>query len=128
MTANEEQREMTRIEKAPEIAMADIHENPLLNYPHVIVTLMKQRAIKIVKAELAAKGVRIWDVTSAQLQLLAQAYVQSHREEMIRVACDTVRIADGLRQLAEQEAKRRAKAKRDCDVARSGRAIGSDRK
>ena len=115
--------------KPPEIATTtDIHDNPLLNYPHVICSLMKQRAIKIVKAELAAKGVRIWDVTSAQLQLLAQAYVQSHREEMIRVACDTVRIADGLRQLAEQEAKRRAKAKRDCDVARSGRAIGSDRK
>ena len=109
MTANEQQREMTRA-KPPEIAMANIHENPLLNYPHVIVTLMRQRAIKIVKQRLAAEGVRIWDVTSAQIQLLAQAYVAEHREEMIRVACDTVRIADGLRELAEQEARRRAKA------------------
>ena len=102
--------------KPPEIAMSDIHENPLLNYPHVIVTLMRQRAIKIVKAELVAKGVQIWDVTSAQILLLAQAYVAEHREEMIRVACDTVRIADGLRQVAEQEARRRAKARRDRDV------------
>jgi len=84
----------------------------------------RQRAIKIVKAELAAQGIKLWDVTSAQIQLLAQAYVQSHREEMIRVAIDTVRIADGLRQLAEQEAKRRAKA-RACDCDRSDR---SDRK
>jgi hypothetical protein len=117
---------MTRVEKPQEIAMSDIHDNPLLNYPHVIVTLMRQRAIKIVKQELAAQGIKLWDVTSAQIQLLAQAYVQSHREEMIRVACDTVRIAHGLRELAEQEARRRAKARaRDCDVARSGRAIGS---
>jgi hypothetical protein len=115
MTANEERRSMTSV-KPPEIAMSDIHENPLLNYPHVIVTLMRQRAIKIVKAELVAKGVQIWDVTSAQILLLAQAYVAEHREEMIRVACDTVRIADGLRQVAEQEARRRAKARRDRDV------------
>jgi len=97
-----EQR-MSRIEKPQEIAMSDIHENPLLNYPHVIVTLMRQRAIKMVKRELAAQ---IWDVTSAQIKLLAQAYVSSHRDELIKVACDTVRIADGLRELAEQEAKR----------------------
>ena len=59
---------------------------------------------------------RIWDVTSAQIQLLAVAYVQAHRDEMIRVACDTVRIADGLRELAEQEARRRAKERgRDDD-------------
>ena len=115
---------MTRVEKPQEIAMSDIHDNPLLNYPHVIVTLMRQRAIKIVKQELAAQGIKLWDVTSAQIQLLAQAYVQSHREEMIRVACDTVRIAHGLRELAEQEARRRAKARaRDCD-----RSDTSDRK
>jgi hypothetical protein len=42
--------------KPPEIAVANIHDNPLLNYSHVIVTLMRQRAIKIVKQELAAQG------------------------------------------------------------------------
>ena len=45
---------MSRIEKPQEIATTDIHDNPLLHYPHVIVALMRQRAIKIVKAELAA--------------------------------------------------------------------------
>src|SRR6516164_6178631 len=118
---------MTRVEKPQEIAMSDIHDNPLLNYPHVIVTLMRQRAIKIVKQELAAKGIKLWDVTSAQIQLLAAAYVQAHREEMIKVACDTVRIADGLRELAEQEARRRAKARaragHDYDVVRNVRPI-----
>jgi hypothetical protein len=42
---------------------------------------------------------------------LALAYVQAHRDELIKVACDTVRIADGLRELAKQEARRRAKAR-----------------
>jgi hypothetical protein len=90
----------------------DIHDLPLLNYPHVIVTLMRQRAIKMVKHEIAAKGLRLNDFTAAQIQTLASAYAQAHRDELIKVACDTVRIADGLRELAEAEAKRRAKAAR----------------
>jgi hypothetical protein len=105
----------------------DIHDLPLLNYPHVIVTLMRQRAIKIVKRQLAAQGIGLHQVTSAQIQLLAQAYVQSHREEMIRVACDTVRIADGLRELAEQEAKRRARARKNAQADLSMKQITQKR-
>jgi len=49
--------------------------------------------------------------------LLAEAYFASHRNECVRVAIDTIRIADGLRQLAEKEARRRAKeARRAKDV------------
>jgi hypothetical protein len=114
------------VEKSPEIAMSNIHDDPLLHYPHVIVTLMRQRAIKIVKRELAAQAIPIWNVTSAQIQLLAQAYVAEHREEMIRVAIDTVRIADGLRELAEAEAKRRAKA-RAAPKGRDYVAIGDNK-
>jgi hypothetical protein len=95
----------------------DIHDLPLLNYPHVIVTLMRQRAIKMVRHEIAAKGLRLHDFTSAQIAMLAEAYAQAHRDELIRVACDTVRIADGLRELAEAEARRRAKARPKTDVA-----------
>jgi hypothetical protein len=89
----------------------DIHDLPLLNYPHVIVTLMRQRALKMVRAEIAAKGLRLGDFTSAQIQMLASAYTHAHRDELIRIACDTVRIADGLSELAEAEARRRAKAR-----------------
>jgi len=87
-----------------------IHDAPLEHYPGVIATLIRQRTLKIVKQQLQAKGVRIWDVTHRDLALLAEAYFFSHREECIRVACDVVRIADGLRQLAEKEARQRAKA------------------
>jgi len=40
-----------------------IHDAPLEHYPGVIATLIRQRTLKIVKQQLQAKGVRIWDVT-----------------------------------------------------------------
>ena len=70
---------MTRVEKPQEIAMSDIHENPLLNYPHVIVTLMRQRAIKIVKRELAAQGRQI--AISASAKRLPTVY--GYREHVV---------------------------------------------
>jgi len=77
----------------------------------LIVTLIRQRTIKVVKRELQAKGVRIWDVTQCDLVRLAEAYFESHRAELIRVAIDTVRTAHDLQSLAESEARRRAKAR-----------------
>ena len=83
---------------------SSIHDAPLANYPGVIATLIRQRTIK-------AKGVRIWDVTSCDLARLAEAYFESHRAELIRVAIGTIRTAASLQQLAESEARRRAKAR-----------------
>jgi hypothetical protein len=94
--------------------MMMIHDEPLRWYPGVIATLIKQRTLKIVKKELAAKGVRIGDMTHRDLVLRAEAYFLAHSAECVRVAIDTIRIADGLRQLAEAaEAKRRAKQPKD---------------
>jgi hypothetical protein len=88
-----------------------IHDAPLTKHPSLIATLIRQRTIKIVKRELAAKAVRIWDVTQCDLVRLAEAYFESHRAELIRVAIDTVRTAHDLQSLAEREARRRAKAR-----------------
>jgi hypothetical protein len=44
-----------------------IHDDPLGNYPGVIATLIRQRTLKIVKQQLAAKGVWIGHVTQADL-------------------------------------------------------------
>jgi hypothetical protein len=93
--------------------MTTIHDAPLTNYPRLIVTLIRQRTLKIVKRELKAQGVELEQVPSAYIRALAQAYVESHRAELIRVACDTVLTADRLRRLAESEAQRRAKAYAD---------------
>jgi hypothetical protein len=102
------ERPMTRAEK-PEIA--SIHDNPLEFYPSVIACLVRFKAVKCVKREIAAAGIKLGDVTNAQIQLLAQAYAEGHRDELIRVACDMVRTGAELQRLAEQEARRRAKAK-----------------
>ena len=94
-----------------EIAMLSIHDDPLANYPHLIATLAMQKTIRIVKRELAAKGVKLHDVEMRDIKLSAEAYLSSHRAELIRLAIDTVVTADSLRQLAESEARRRAKAR-----------------
>jgi hypothetical protein len=90
-----------------------IHDAPLTNYPRLIATLIRQRTIKIIKRELLAQGVELGQVPSAYIRALAQAYFESHRAELIRVACDTVLTADRLRQMAESEAQRRAQAHAD---------------
>jgi hypothetical protein len=93
--------------------MMMIHDEPLRWYPGVIATLIKQRTLKIVKQELAAKGKRIGDMSHRDLVLLAEAYFLAHSAECVRVAIDTIRVADGLRKLAEAEGKRRAKQPKD---------------
>jgi hypothetical protein len=95
-----------------EIAMS-IHDAPLTNYPRLIATLIRQRTLKIVRRELQAQGVELEQVPSAYIRALVQAFVESHRAELIRVACDTVLTADRLRRLAESEAQRRAEAYAD---------------
>jgi hypothetical protein len=72
-----------------------------------------KRVLKIVKRELKAQGVELEQVPTVYIRALAQAYVEGHRAEVIRVACDTVVTADRLRRLAENEAEGRAKAHAD---------------
>jgi hypothetical protein len=88
-----------------------IHDAPLTNYPRLIATLVRQRTIKIIKRELLEKGIALGQLAPYQVKMLAEAYFESHRNELIRVACDTVLTADRLRQMAESEAQRRAKAR-----------------
>ena len=90
--------------------MTTIHDAPLTNYPRLIATLIRQRTLKIIKREIQARGVELGQVPSAYIRALAEAYFESHRAELIRVACDTVLTADRLRQMAENEAQRRAQA------------------
>ena len=96
----------------------------------MIATLIRQRTLKIIKKELEAKGVALGQVLPVELRALCEAYFESHRSEMIRFACDTVRIGAGLYQIAEREAHRRAMARAALSLAkgRDYEAMGSDRK
>jgi hypothetical protein len=88
--------------------MTTIHDAPLTNYPRLIATLIRQRTLKIARRELQAQGVELEQVPSAYIRALAQAYVESHRAELIRVACDTFLTADRLRRLAQRRAQAHA--------------------
>jgi hypothetical protein len=85
-------------------------DRPLEFYPGVIATLIQQRTLKIVKAELRAKGKQVRDFSRRDLVLLAEAYFASHRDECLKVAIDTVRTGAELQRLAEKEARQRPTA------------------
>lgn len=94
-----------------EIAM--IHANPMRYYPHMIHTLAFQRAIRIIKKQIAADGVRLGDVTSRDLKIWANYYLEAHRAELIEATIEWVRDDPVFLKLGENEARRRAKAQKE---------------
>jgi hypothetical protein len=102
-----------------------IHDDALANYPSLIATLIRQRTLKIVRRELEAQGVSLDQLLPHELRMLAEAYFERHRASMIKVACDTVRVAAGRLELAEREARERARAQ---GLALTNDAVRSVRK
>jgi hypothetical protein len=93
--------------------IATIHANPMRYYPHMIHTLAFQRAIRIIKKQLAAQGERIWDFTARDIKLRADDYLQAHRAELTAWVIEWVRGDPGFQKLGESEARRRAKAQKE---------------
>ena len=93
--------------------IATIHTNPLRYYPHMIHTLAFQRAIRIIKKQLAADGVKIWSVAARDIRLRAHDYLQAHRAELFAVTIEWVRADAEFRKLGESEARRRAKSQKE---------------
>jgi hypothetical protein len=89
--------------------MHEIHNDPLRHYPHLIHLLAFQRAMRIVKQQLAAQNVKIWDVTSRDLKLWADGYLRTHRAELIAAIIRMVRTDPEFLKLGESEAKRRGR-------------------
>jgi hypothetical protein len=65
-----------------ETEIATIHADPLRYYPHMIHTVAFQRAIRIIKKQIAADGVRLGDVTARDLKIWANYYLEAHRSEL----------------------------------------------
>src|SRR5262249_10096924 len=86
-----------------------IHDDPMRHYPHLITTLAWQRAMRIVKQQLAAQNVKIWDVTSRDLKLWADGYLRTHRAELIEATIRMVRTDSEFLKLGESEARRRGR-------------------
>jgi hypothetical protein len=55
-----------------------------------VITLAMQRAKKAVKDQLRARGVKLIEVKAKDIRILADAYFDVHRAELITEAADTI--------------------------------------
>ena len=76
---------------------------PCGNRSAVLCTLARQKAIKAIKRQLQARGIRITDVTARDIHIWADAYLAAHRQELIEQAIEMVSSSQELRKLYERE-------------------------
>src|SRR5215472_1195977 len=81
-------------------------------YPSVALSLARYRAKKAVEHQLRAKGVRLTTFPCAELNKLAQAYLETHRQELLDQAMAAVQSDPVLRKMAEQEERNRERQRR----------------
>jgi hypothetical protein len=79
---------------------------PFGNRSTVLHTLARQKAIKAIKQELQAKGLRLSYISVRDIRAFADAYLAEHRTELIEQAMETVRLVPQLRTLYEREQRR----------------------
>ena len=80
----------------------------MLDAPATINTLAKLEARKAVKAEMLAHGIKLRDISLAQLSRATRLWMLTH-PECFQLAAESVRNSPRLRALAEREACQRAK-------------------
>jgi hypothetical protein len=98
---------MTREEKA-EIAIA-IRDDLLRHCPHLLRTLAFREAVKITKRAIAARGLKLYDFSSAEIHKLAERYLTLHEAELVAEVIEIVRGDAEFMQLAVAETKRRGR-------------------
>jgi hypothetical protein len=82
---------------------------PFGNRSAVLCTLARQKAVKAIKRQLQARGIRLNDVTARDIHIWADAYLEVHRQELIEQAMEMVSSSRELRKLYEREQRQRAK-------------------
>jgi hypothetical protein len=80
---------MTREEKA-EIALA-IRDDLPRHCPHLLRTLAFREAVKITKRAIAARGLKLYDFSSAEIHKLAERYLTLHSAELVAEVIEIVR-------------------------------------
>jgi hypothetical protein len=86
-----------------------VHDEPMRHYPHVIRTLAFHSAIKLVKEQIRARGLKLHEWSMKDIHIEAEKYLETHRDELIRVTIARVRSDPAFRSLAEKEARRRGR-------------------
>jgi hypothetical protein len=86
---------------------------PISRHPNATtITLARLAAIKAVKRQMAAQGLKVQYVERRIIIAAANVYLQEHFAELIEEAAETVRNVPGLRTLAEREARQRRRNQR----------------
>ena len=80
-----------------------------LTAPATTICHARYLARKAIKAQLQAAGFKVSQVKACIINVKADAYLDQHRDELIAQATMTIDSVPGLRKLAEQEVKERAK-------------------
>jgi hypothetical protein len=76
---------------------------PYDNRSAVLCILARRAAIKAIKQQLQAQGVRLSYISPRDIRAFANAYFAEHREALIEHAMETVRLVPQLRTLYERE-------------------------
>lgn len=58
----------------------------LLKYRLAVATLARQAAIKAVKRQLQAQGVKLYSLSAKDIRALADVYLAQHREQLVAEA------------------------------------------
>ncbi len=69
----------------------------------VIATLARQAAIKAVKRQLQAQGIKLTNMSHREIVILAEEYLAQHRQTLLAHAWELVCSAPTLRVLYDQE-------------------------
>jgi hypothetical protein len=91
------------------MSMQEIENDLLRCAPHVIHTLSFHAAMKIVKWQIAARGLKLREFSAKDLQILAGEYLTLHKAELIAATIARVRAEPEFLKLALSEAKRRGR-------------------
>jgi hypothetical protein len=79
---------------------------PFGNRSAVLCILARRAAIKAVKAQLRARGVRLSYISARDIRACADAYLAQHQQKLIAEAMETVRLVPQLRTLYEREQRK----------------------
>jgi hypothetical protein len=63
---------------------------PVGNRSAVLRTLARQKAIRAIKEQLRAQGLRLAQFSSREIHIRAEQYLEVHRQELIEQAIETV--------------------------------------
>jgi hypothetical protein len=92
---------------------------PIIRLNAVTMGVARQKAIKAVKRQMQAAGLKTSHVEMRIITAAANAYLQDHRDELLEEAAEMIVRVPGLLKLYEQEERRRTVQK--CQVMHSRR-------